>query len=53
MAELNRAMGGVGWMTEGGKSLDGIGRGWSRSRCKKGESNKQGIPFILGKCILG
>ena len=54
MAEAETAMGGIGVMTEGGKSLDGIGRGWSRSRCKKGELNKQVIPFILRNvCILG
>ena len=37
-----------------GEIWDGIGRGCSHCRCKKGELNKQMNPFILQKvCILG
>ena len=53
MAEEGEMMSGIGLMTEEGKNGDGIGRGWSRGRCKKCESNKEVIPFILrNMCIL-
>jgi len=54
MAEADAAMGRIVAMEEGGEIGDGIGRGESHCRCKKGESNKQMIPFILRNvCILG
>lgn len=52
MAELDAAMSGVGVMVEGGEIRGGIERGKSHCRCKKSESNKQMIPFILRKVYI-